>query len=227
MSEIVVDVEVCGEVPAAPRKVGVPRKAGNPAAATFFTVIGGLKAYIEDTGDAGGDPDKISVTANVTFAPKVEKGDVFRASQATDPELIVPYTMTGVVGSDGIMKISATAWAPYDYTPVRLIANTDYLQLDGPLYYTVTFSNVVVNGVPGQINSFDFEAPNSDTTLNLSTLAKATGVTATGITRLAPTGVRVDGSNIVFTFDGVDVDDPIPTSVFQGATGDTGATGAT
>jgi hypothetical protein len=50
----------------------------------------------------------------------------------------------------------------YPYAAVRLLANTPLLNLDGPLMYKVSFSDVVYNGAPGYIKAFTFEAPTYD-----------------------------------------------------------------
>lgn len=61
----------------------------------------------------------------------------------------------------------------YPYTPVRLLADTELLELDDPLYYKVTFSDVVYNGAPGYISSFTFQAPSYDTEISLITVMPA------------------------------------------------------
>ena len=116
----------------------------------------------------------------------------------------------------------------YSYTPIRLLANTALLQLSGPLFYRVEFSEVVLNGKPGVINPFTFQAPTSDIELNLIGVGNAPGQPASGITKIAPGGVRLNSSGqIVFTFGGVDIPDPLTltTTSVAGPAGPTGPAG--
>ena len=116
----------------------------------------------------------------------------------------------------------------FSYTPIRLLADTSVLELAGPLFYRVTFTDVVLNGRPGVINPFTFQAPTSDVEVNLITVGAVPGQPASGITKIAPTGVRLNASGqIVFTFGGVDLPDPLTLSTVSsaGATGPTGPAG--
>ena len=116
----------------------------------------------------------------------------------------------------------------YSYTPIRLLAGTALLQLSGPLFYRVEFSEVVLNGKPGVINPFTFQAPTSDIELNLIGVGNAPGQPASGITKIAPGGVRLNSSGqIVFTFGGVDIPDPLTltTTSVAGPAGPTGPAG--
>lgn len=96
------------------------------------------------------------------------------------------------------------------FVPVRLLADTPVLELADPLYYSVTFTNVLFNGKPGTIKGFNFQAPTSDTTLNLVEVARQPGNTASGITKVAPGAVRLENGNLVFSFAGADIPDPVP-----------------
>jgi hypothetical protein len=100
--------------------------------------------------------------------------------------------------------------ADYSYAQVRLLADTGLLELDSPLYYKVTFSEVVFNGGPGYINSFTFQAPTSDTELNLVEVMRQPGQPAVGITKIAPGAVRAEDGNLIFSFNGVDIPEPVP-----------------
>ena len=116
----------------------------------------------------------------------------------------------------------------YSYTPIRLLADTALLELSGPLFYRVEFSEVVLNGKPGVINPFTFQAPTSDIELNLIGVGNAPGQPASGITKIAPGGVRLNSSGqIVFTFGGVDIPDPLTltTTSVAGPAGPTGPAG--
>jgi hypothetical protein len=98
----------------------------------------------------------------------------------------------------------------YSYAQVRLLADTALLELESPLYYKVSFSDVVYNGGPGYINSFTFQAPTSDTELNLAEVLRQPGQPAVGITKIAPGAVRAEDGNLIFSFNGVDIPEPIP-----------------
>jgi hypothetical protein len=69
----------------------------------------------------------------------------------------------------------------YSYTPIRLLADTPLLELSSPLFYQVSFTDVVFNGLPGTINSFTFQAPTSDTVIDLITVPTAVGSAASSV----------------------------------------------
>jgi hypothetical protein len=98
----------------------------------------------------------------------------------------------------------------YPYAPVRLLADTDLLELSSELYYRVSFSDVVYDGNPQYISPFTFQAPNTDTELNLITVMRQPGQPASGITKIAPGAVRLEDGAVIFSFAGVDIPDPIP-----------------
>jgi hypothetical protein len=98
----------------------------------------------------------------------------------------------------------------YPYAPVRLLAGTDLLELSTELYYRVTFSDVVYNGGAQYIAPFTFQAPTSDTEINLITVMRQPGQPASGVTKIAPGSVRLDNDGrVVFGFSGVDIPDPL------------------
>jgi hypothetical protein len=96
------------------------------------------------------------------------------------------------------------------YAEVRLLADTPILELDSDLYYRVNFSEVVFNGQSGYISPFTFQAPTSDTVLNLIEVTPVPGQPASGITKIAPGAVRAEDGNLIFSFGGVDLDEPVP-----------------
>lgn len=199
---------------------------------TFFTVVGDFAAITEDAAsDSNYDGEVSPITGTVLFTPMVTSGDVILATDLNPrPTALIPAPITGIIDTDGRLKLRTetdSGGSGFTYTPVRLLANTVLLGLSSPLFYSVTFPSISYAGKSGKINGFVFEAPDHDTVINLIEVARAPGQSAVGITKLAPTGIRVDGSNLVFSFGGVDIPDPIPTSVFTGATGATGPTGAT
>jgi len=198
-------------------------------APTYFTVIADYRSSLADTtDDVDADPDLGVITANVTFRPVIDAGDVILATGASPrPTGFVPAPIQGFIDTDGLLKLRATAFDTYSYTPIRLLADTDLLELDGPLFYTVTFTNVVYDGKLSTLKPFTFQAPNSDTVLNLIEVSRAPGQPASGITKIAPGGVRLaDPTTIQFSFGGVDIDDPVSLAGLVGPTGATGATGS-
>ena len=92
------------------------------------------------------------------------------------------------------------------------MADTPLLELSSPLYYTVSFSNVIIDGKSSSIRSFTFQAPNADIELNLVTSYRQPGQPASGIVKIAPTGVRYEDGEMIFTYGGVDIPDPLPLS---------------
>jgi hypothetical protein len=98
----------------------------------------------------------------------------------------------------------------FEFAPVRLLADTDLLELATPLFYEVRFSNVKVNNAPASLNTVVFQAPTSDVELNLIEVGTTPGQPAVGITKIAPGAVRAQSGNLVFSFGGVDIPDPIP-----------------
>jgi hypothetical protein len=119
----------------------------------------------------------------------------------------------------------------YPYAQVRLLADTELLNLASDLYYRVSFSDVVFNGSPGYINSFTFQAPASDIEINLVNVARVPGQPAAGITKgdkgdrgysfvgLIPAGDGTSVVGLIETADGVvPAGDPIPISLAYNST---------
>jgi hypothetical protein len=158
------------------------------------------------------DPDGIRTNAaNVAAFPGT--GSITRVYFAQDTSKFYRWNGSGYAET-------------YSYTPVRLLANTPLLELDGPLYYKVTFTNVVYNRRPGLINSFTFEAPtNDDQVLNLIEVFRQPGVLAGGITKIAPGGVRIVDGKLQFSFGGVDIPDAVDINIDTTAISDSGAFG--
>lgn len=188
----------------------------------YFTVVGDFKAFVADTAaDNDADPDLVSITATVTFTPLLQTGDMILATTASPrPTGFVASPIVATIGSDGRLKMAETPFGSYPYTPVRLLADSPLLELSTPLYYSVAFNNVVINGRTSSIRGFNFQAPNTDSELNLIDVGRTPGQTATGIVRLAPEAVRFDEGNMVFSFGGVDVPDPLPLSEITGPQGE-------
>lgn len=196
---------------------------------TFFTVSG---LYRPVTADSASDPDynpqtDDPITAVVTFTPVLESGDVILASQ--EATIFVPAPIVGMIDTDGQLKLRPTpdVGGGGSFTPVRLLADTALLGLATPLFYDVKFTAVTFNGKPGVINGFRFQAPNSDTDINLVTVSKVPGVPATGIIKLAPGEVRMVGTDLVFSFGGTDIPDPVSLAHVSGPAGASGPPGPT
>jgi hypothetical protein len=186
---------------------------------TYFTVVADFKSVVGDlASDADYDPQLGSVTADVTFLPVLDQGDVILATSATPrPTGFLAAPIVGFIDTDGRLKMRTATdvggSTDLGYAPVRLLADTDLLELETPLFYQVSFSNVQYNGARGTINPFTFQAPTSDTTLNLITVARAPGQPPTSITRLAPGGVRLEDGDLIFSFAGEDIPNPVPLEV--------------
>ncbi|MCA9843204.1 MAG: right-handed parallel beta-helix repeat-containing protein [Dehalococcoidia bacterium] len=177
---------------------------------TYFTVVGDFKAIIADSEDAGADPDHLPLLGTVTFTPLINAGDLILATQASPrPVGFLGTPISGYIDTDGVLKMRSTAFGDYGYTPVRLLADTALLELDGDLWYAVSFSNMSYGGKFVTINGFNFQAPTSDTAVNLITVAPGPGFRASGVNRIAPGAVRLDGGELIFSFGGVDIPDPV------------------
>ena len=197
MSDFEVDVNVGGNIPT----VGTFDVVSD-VAPTFFTVIGDFQSLVNDTADdVDANPDVVAISATVTFTPMVATGDLILATNADPrPTAYVLAPIVATIDTDGRLIHAADAWENYDYTPVRLTADTPFLELSSPLTYSVVFSNVVIDGKNTTISSFNFEAPNADTEINLVTLARTPGQLASGINRIAPSAARFTDTDLIFYF---------------------------
>ena len=179
------------------------------AAPTFFTIVGDFRSVITDAlGDKDYDPDFGDVVATVSFTPLVTPGQIIRAPYAKPRPLgILPTRIEGFIDTDGRLKlysdpeikpITKTKIKGYDYSPIRLLADTKYLDLGGqPLYYQVTFKDVVYNGLERRLKPIVFQAPTVDVELNLISLLgvhhSATAITPpTGSIAILPTSAWIE-----------------------------------
>ena len=155
----------------------------------YFTVTADYKAFVEDADtDSDYTPEQVPVSATVTFTPLVNTGDVVRALGASPrPVGYIPAPVTAIIDTaDGRLKLRTTpdSGGSGDFAPVRLLGTSDLLDLDGPLFYSVSFSNVVyANGRRGTIAGFTFEAPDTDTEVNLISVGRAAGQAASNLVR--------------------------------------------
>lgn len=182
---------------------------------TFFTVEADFRAVLEDiSSDSDYDPQIAPISGTVTFTPILNSGDVILATDA-DPRPI-GFLPTPVVGkidpADGRLKLRTETdlGGEGEFAPVRLLADTDLLELSTPLYYRVEFSSIRLGSRVGKITGFSFRAPTSDTTVNLIEVGRAPGLAASGTYHIAPAAVRVVNDEMVFSFGGVDIPDPVP-----------------
>ena len=195
----------------------------------FFTLEGDFRGFVQDAaGDGNYQPENVAISATVTITPLLN--GIVRATSASPRPIsyLAAPTVAIVDPADGRLKIRSAGEAGnpdgFSFTPVRLLANSAYLELDPatPLFYRLTFTSVTFGGVRGSIASWDFEAPSADVTINVVESAPQTGAIANGLTKIAPGGVRMDGTDLVFSFGGVDIPDPVSLAGFTGPTGATG-----
>lgn len=196
----------------------------------YFTVVADYRAFIEDaSSDSDYDPQSVPISGTVTFTPLVNSGDVVIASTASPrPTGFIPAPITAIIDSaDGRLKLRRTIDSGGDNTfgfvPVRLLADSPLLELDEPLFYSVSFSEVTFSGGRrGSITGFNFQAPTSDTVLNLITVSRVPGQSASGVNRIAPGAVRLAGATgIQFSFGGVDIPNVVSLAGLTGPTGPT------
>lgn len=145
------------------------------AALTFFTVTGDYDAIIADTDDAGIDPDLVPISAKVTFTPLLATGDVVLAATLTPrPSGLLLTPTPGILDTDGQLKTKKLDLG------VRLVAETAILALavNQHLHYEVEFDEVRFssrqrgNDTNGSLPGFTFQAPTSDTTVDLITVTR-------------------------------------------------------
>jgi hypothetical protein len=125
--------------------------------------------------------DLVLVTADVTFTPVIQAGDVIQAVDTLPrPTGFVPTPVWAVIDVDGRVKLRPQHQNRRAKT-VRLLADQPLLNLESPLCWRVSFSTVRFNGKPGAINEFVFQAPNvADTEINLITVGRRPGQPAVG-----------------------------------------------
>ena len=150
----------------------------------WFTAVGDFQvinaAHSEDFNAI------VPVTGSITFTPMLANGDVIRATGAEPrPTGIVPIPVTGVIDGDGRVRLKPQARygrADDDEAGVRLMADSPLLELDTPLFYKVSFSNIRFGQASGSITPFAFQAPGIDgAVLNLISVLRVPGQTAAGV----------------------------------------------
>lgn len=192
----------------------------------YFTVAADYRSVVADVAsDADYDPQLGSVTATVTFTPLLTGGDVILATGASPrPTGFAPTPVVALIDpADGRLKLRTgpDSGGTGTFAPVRLLADSPLLELNQPLFYQVAFTGVQFNGRPASITGFNFQAPTSDTTINLITVGRQPGQPASGIIKIAPGAVRInEAGKAVFSFGGVDIPDPV--DLVTGPTGPQG-----
>lgn len=188
-----------------------------------FEVEADYMAAIADTiANITHDPDIIPITGNVTFTPLVNSGDVLLATQTSPrPIGLILTPITGIIDVDGRLKLREVADdGVAEFAPVRLVADCPILELKSPLFYRVSYSNIKIDGKAGSIAPFTFQAPNADVVVNLIGLQRQPGQPASGITKISPGAVRLnEQGQLVFSFGGVDIPDPIDLGIDLGSLG--------
>jgi hypothetical protein len=190
----------------------------------FFTVTGDFRAVLEDSvNDTDHNPDLPPISAKVTFTPILAAGDVILATSADPrPTGYVPVPIVGIIDSaDGRVKMRPFSDdGVAEFAPVRLLADGPFLELKDPLFYRVTFSEVRLGNKPGAITAFSFQAPTRDTEINLISVMRQPGQPPSGVIKVAPGSVRIDGAGrVVFSYGGVDIPSPLDKSGLKGDPG--------
>lgn len=143
---------------------------------TFFTLDGPLFAVINDTiDDQYTDPDEPGLTGTVTAQLVMPRGQLLLATGLTPPvALEVSEKIVGDVQPDGSITVNDG--------PMRLLACTDIFNLDVPFQYHLTFE--VYNGATKRrINSFNFQAPDTDIIKRIAELSPVPSANPEGITK--------------------------------------------
>lgn len=195
-------------------------------APVWFTVTADYKSVLQDaSSDADYDGELGPVSATCTFTPILNNGDVILAVEASPrPTGFVPTPVVARIDvTDGRLKLRVD---PDDggtgtFTPVRLLANSPLLELDGDLAYRAVFSNVVFGARPGYLKPVTFLAPATDTEVNLITATPIPGSPGVGITRGETGASGAQGAS-----GGTGGTGGVGATGQTGSTGPTGPTGA-
>jgi hypothetical protein len=193
------------------------RDAPANADLTFFAVTCHLAPLVADTStDSDYNPGVAGITATVVLTPRLKAGELIHAHTASPPTGFLPLPVVAMIDTDGLLKLRTTPDAgavpvqgvdrlrhriaadtrrplppvevgTADYAPVKLLGNSPALELESPLYYDFTFSNVKIDGQPStySITGGTFEAPSDpDEVIDLlDWMPLPSGPNATGIIR--------------------------------------------
>lgn len=137
-----------------------------------FTVQYDLLSTLTQDVDGLGS-DLAPLTGTITFVPQLPVGvPALAAAYSPRPATIMLQPRTGVIDVDGQLKNRGGGTVG-----VRLIANDPVLNLDR-LPYKVNFNLLSAENLPIEIDSFVFDAPPNDQTINLLTVTPTTDLPA-------------------------------------------------
>jgi hypothetical protein len=254
------------------------RDAPANADLTFFAVTCHLAPLVADTStDADYNPGVAGITATVVLTPRLRAGELIHAHQASPPTGFLPLPVVATIDTDGLLKLRTTpdtGAAPIagvdklrhriaadsrrplpvaevgtaEYAPVKLLGNSPALELESPLYYDFSFSNVKIDGQASSysITGGTFEAPSDpDTVIDLlDWMPLPSGPNASGIIRgpagepgeqgppgpatisVGTTTTGLPGTDAAVVNTGTNQDAVLAFTVPAGQRGLTGATGA-
>lgn len=143
-----------------------------------FTATFDLFASADDGADAGSDADIVPLVGTVTFVPQLRDNKPLLATGFTPRKAglrVRPFV--GYLDTDGQLKAS-----PGGSVGVRLWANDPVLNAEN-LYYAVKFNVATQAGQKVRVEGGTFEAPSTDTTVNLTDVLTATASHISGVVR--------------------------------------------
>jgi hypothetical protein len=173
-----------------------------------FTVNYDLLASQTDSGDAGVDSDLVALIGSVVFTPLfADNKPVLAADHSPRPAGLKLQPISGYLDSDGRLKA-----APGGSVGVRLPARDPIMDLDA-LFYRVDFTVRTAAGEPVKVDPGFFEAPATDTTVELAEVLESTLAAAAAAPRLS--GGTFNGAGDV-VFENADGSTLEPIAIPQG-----------
>lgn len=183
-----------------------------------------LSLFTNDLDDITGDIGRVAVVGWLLFVPQFTDG---AAALGDDAAYVLRGGLSdnrsggfkGYIDSDGILKDK-----PGGTAGVRIWANDPALNLERLVYRVVPDGLTDLIGRPVALNRITFEAPSTDTPINLKSVMAVPLATSVGITR-GPGGdpvddveLNVDG-DLVFYVKGAQIGDPVPIPAGSGVVG--------
>jgi hypothetical protein len=174
-----------------------------------------LSLFTNDLDDISGDIGRVAVVGWLLFVPQFNDG---AAALGDDAAYVLRGGLSdnrsggfkGYIDSDGILKDK-----PGGTAGVRIWANDPDLNLERLVYEVVPDGLTDLIGRPVTISRFKFEAPSTDTPVDLRTVMRVPQLGSVGIIR-GPGGdpvddveLNVDG-DLVFYVNGEPIGDPVP-----------------
>jgi len=144
----------------------------------YFTVTGNyLSVAGQELWDGSAQPALRPVSGSIIFTPLFQSGDALKTDQGVLVLQPVQATITyGVIRRGGNVG-------------VKLLAKTPDLGIESDLYYRVSFFDLrASDGSQISLNTFDFQAPESDDTLDIADLTPEPGTPVLGRPVPGPTG---------------------------------------